>query len=243
MTRLEMQTQTFINLGQPASGTGARFTAADILENIERAQSVIAKKSRCTLSAFYTTTAAGTNCYSLPEPMLSLVMVEIDKDASDRRILQGLSHEQFAQVTYYDYNQQSTPEVYRMQYGRVGSDNSRPGDIDIWPIPDNNGGADYTLRVWVIKKPAALAADAEISELPEELHYAVTLYAAMITAAGDGDSLRYTSLRDMFQDEINEFRTTRNFRDISRTRLMGKIGNRSLRRHVGPRRDWVGYGW
>jgi hypothetical protein len=228
MTFLEMQTATLRNLG--AGSSNAYFPAAEVKSAVNEACLEIAKEARANTSYWPIATADGTQRYTLPSDVLQLAHVEIDITSTHRKLLVGLSFEEFAEETYDNYSLTGEPEFYKLEWGAVDIVTAMPADVYLWPVPNT---ASWTLRCYGIQRPTTLTLDADISELPVELHLTVSFYAAMLLALKDNDMQRHGALAQMYvramsaHTELHHKRETSRKRPARRARTRRRIGERS----------------
>jgi hypothetical protein len=90
-----------------------------------------------------------------------------------------------------------------------------PGEIKLGKVPDDNGGSDYTVRLHYYQQPDALAADAEIPELPEYTHMAIAYKTASMMLYRRGNDQRALIMEGLYDKEIEKAKTfiTRKQRD------------------------------
>lgn len=210
----DMRTKVRRHLGQ-TSATNSIYADSDVNDAINDALTEVAKETRCLLTSFDQTTSSGTERYGLNSDFLQLVAVELIVDSSLTERLLGVSYEQFAAYAYQSRDSQGRPSIYRMEYGATEVTAATPGEIVLWQVPDNNGGADYTLREVYIQMPTALSADSQISEVPRELHLGVTYYAALTLALQDNDAQRINILSGLYRRAIDSFAPVQHQRDKS----------------------------
>jgi len=226
----EMRTLSRILLGETDS-TNSYYddtTEIDVLINL--ANKHVAGSVPTNLSFKGQATVSGTYRYPLPQPdflqlkdVLLIVTSEVDTEPLAR-----VTFDEFEEIAAGDYTSTGRPAYYRVEFGAVDvTAGSPPGDIWLTPTPDDNGGSDYTLRIYYFQIPTPMSADADVSELPLFLHEAVVYWASMNMAMKSDSRSKARELAAMYKETIFDAKKIVNKRD--------RTGNYAVR-------DTMGYG-
>jgi len=206
-----MQNQVGVLLGDTSN---TFYTETEIQNMINRVQPEIAAEAEALLTYYDYTTSDTVQQYSLPAEYLTVKHVELHVDTNRHEKLKLLDLDQFHAVSYADADRTGEPEYYKIEYGAVDTvlagNPQRPGDIWLYPIPDDNGTANYTLRVYFYQMPTDLSADTDISNLPIYLHMAVCYRAAALLAMKNKDLRTHNTLISMSQRVIDVAKINQN---------------------------------
>jgi hypothetical protein len=175
----------------------------EINSTIDRVLPLIALKTQnVRLTYCEYTTADGTQSYALPSDFIAFKHVELERSTSLIDELTWLSIDQFHHISHGSADQTEVPKFYKVEYGAVLVTNATqiPGDVWLYPIPDDNGGANYTLRMRYFQGPTALTDDAHVPQLPIFAHMLIPLKAASLLAIKKKDP----TLKRMIDSEYQE---------------------------------------
>jgi hypothetical protein len=208
VTRSDLRDQVRIYLGETSS-TDTYYTDAEINSQINRAMPLIAAEIEELITFKDYTTTSGTFRYSLEEDFLKIhkVFLRIN-DAVLSRVLAPLDIEEYERLSGGDETATGMPQWYKIELGSVlnTDDPQLPGDVWLYPTPDDNGGSNYKMRVYYYQKPDDLAADGEIPELPLQTHDTIALKAARALAIKGKDFGLAGSLQNLFLTEMASHR-------------------------------------
>jgi hypothetical protein len=164
-------------------------------------------------------TSANQETYGLPSDFLQLKSVQMFLGANtvdERRQLVILSYDEYEDTVGGNVNMTGEPAYCRVEFGAVATAaGSPPGDLWIYPVPDSNGGNNYTLRLVYYQKPTELTDDLHVSELPEFMHPIVVYHAAWHLSMKSDNQTKISNLAAMYKDAIKEAKLTVLKRDRS----------------------------
>ena len=207
----EQKTQVRLLLGE-TDADNSYVTTAEIEAQINLSNIRVAADLPVNMTFSEVATTADEARYGLPSDFLQLKSVQMfigDNTVDDRRSLRRLEYDQFEDMVSGNVNMTGQPAYYRIEFGAVATAaGSPPGDIWLYPIPDNNGGDDYTLRLVYYQKPTALSDTADVSELPEYMHPIVVYHAAWLLSMKSDNTTKINNLVGMYKDAIKEAKLT-----------------------------------
>lgn len=242
MNFLEKQTQVRLLLGE-TDITNSYWTETEIDTQINLSNLRAAADLPVLMTFSEVTTTADQGRYGLPADFLQVKSVQMFIGANtvdERRHLMRLEYDEFEDVVGGNVNMTGQPAFYRIEFGSVSTAaDAPPGDIWVYPVPDSNGGNNYTLRVVYYQKPTALSGDNDVSELPEFMHPLVTFHAAWLLSMKSDNQSKISNLAAMYKDALREAKLT----NLKRDRTGGKFvrssyGGSNLvgKRNMVPRR-------
>ena len=202
-----LQSQIKILLGDTSDKF---FTPAEVQASINRVIPEIAQDLQFgSLTHFNYTTADGTQTYALQEDFLMPRLMKLIVSSSDHRTLIQLDLDQFEDVSGGSPDQTGVPIYFKIEMGSVKHDEAPqvPGDIWLYPIPDDNGGSNYTLRFKYYQLPTALSTSTDIPELPLHSHMAIAEKAAADLSLKNGDLALHNLLTARYNASILRTRT------------------------------------
>jgi len=212
MNYLRMQAFTRILLGETDSAN-SYFGDTEIKDMLNDAQIEVATDTDPLLTFRTFTTADGDTRFPLPSDFMKMRSVEIDISTTRRHQLIWTSFDEFNSFISGNFILKGQPAYWKVELGAVDVTTNSPGDVWIYPGADDNGGDNYTLRIYYHQLPQAMSADAEISELPEMLHKAICYYAAIVLSRKDNARGRMQELQVLYDDRIKKFRKIKNQRE------------------------------
>jgi len=242
MNYSEMETQCRLLLGE-TDEDNSYWTVAELLAQINLSNIRVAADLPTLLTYSEVATTASQETYGLPSDFLQLKSVQMFLGANtvdERRQLVSLSYDEYEDIIGGNVNMTGQPAYYRIEFGAVATAaGSPPGDLWIYPIPDSNGGDNYTLRLVYYQKPTALSGDADVSELPEFMHPIVVYHAAWHLSMKSDNQTKINNLAMLYKDAIKEAKLTVLKRDRSGGKFQrSAYGTTALvgRRHTVIRR-------
>lgn len=207
MDYVAMQNRVGILLGDTSN---TFFTLTEIKDMLNSVQPEIAAEAEALLTMYTYACVVSTQNYSLPAEYLTMKHIELVIDTNRHEKLKMLNMNEFHAVSYADADREGEPEWYKIEYGAVdtalGGSAQRPGDIWLYPIPDDT----YDLKVWFYQMPKDMTNDDDISNLPIYLHMAVCYKAAAILALKNKDIRTHNTLVAMSQRLVDVAKTNLN---------------------------------
>lgn len=207
MKRSEIVNEVRILLRETDS-TDSTFTDTEVHDNINRVMPRIAAEIEELLTWQDYTTADGTQRYSLPSDYLKVAGADLIIDSNRTEKLIYVTHKKFLQVSYNASAQKGIPVYYKIEMGAVSNANASqlPGDFWLYPIPDTNGGSNYTVRFRYYQKPDDLTGDTQVPELPLNMHMSIAYKVASMLALKKGETALSNYLEQLFRDDMNAAR-------------------------------------
>lgn len=214
----EQKTQVRILIGETdSSNSYTSDTEIDTQLNLSNIRTAADLPTLMTFSEVATT--ADQARYGLPSDFLQLKSLQMFIGANtvdERRQLVKLEYDEFEDIVGGNVNMTGEPAYYRIEFGAVAvAAGSPPGDVWLYPVPDSNGGSNYTLRIVYYQKPTALSSALDVSELPEFMHPIVVYHAAWMLSMKDDNQSKINNLSLMYKDAIKEAKLTVLKRDRS----------------------------
>lgn len=195
-------------LGQTDTNSTVFSTANDLEPAINDACKDVAAETECLLTYYDYETTSGTQQYSLKADYLKVKAVHLYKATDDKTPLTHVSFDEFDAMEGGNPTRTGVPSVYKIEIGATDTSDNLPGDLWLFPVPDTNGGANYTLRVYYYQMPSTIATtdDTKTTELPEIAHKAVCYGAAMTLSMQTADRDMYKTLAVLYNNEIVKIR-------------------------------------
>jgi len=202
-------------LGETSSTNSYWDDDADIKPMINDSQVAIASETEGMLTfCDYLTPAGGggDGRLGLKADYLKLRAVHLFQSDNNKYVLKHLSMDEFEAYSWRNPENQSRPQVYKLEVGAVSITDPLPGDVWLYPIPDGGGqfgGANdqYKVRLYYYQKPTTLTdVSLHTSELPEHAHWAVCYHAAMHLAMMADNRSKYTDLTALYERAIAKLR-------------------------------------
>lgn len=202
-----MRTRVQTLLGE---SSGEFYTTTEINGEINDACIEIARDTEELLTYYDMTTTDGTQTYTLPDDFLKIKRVDLHVSDSDRRDLRFMTQQEFHKYTEGASDTSGTPEIYKLEQGSVSKETAdwHPGDIYLYPIPDDNGGSNYTVRAYYYQLPTTLSADTDVTELPIQCHKAVCYLAASNMALKGEDLRKHDYLLLRYENELMKIKNS-----------------------------------
>ena len=211
-----MQDRVKLWLGQTDT-TNTYYTPTEVSDLVNDAIEEVALETECLLTFATITTTASVGRYALPLDFSQMRNASVDKTATRRYVLAQSDFDDFEISTSGNYTLQGEPAYFKIEIGATDTAATRaPGDIWLYPVPDSNGGNDYTLRIHYLQIPDRLSTGTDVSELPKQLHRAVTYYAAILLANKSSDDQKAQKLTQLYQHEIQRYMASKNQREMRR---------------------------
>ena len=218
MTFGEMQTQVRLLIGETDS-SNTYFSDTEIQTQINLSNLRAASDLPVNLTYSEVATTADQQRYGLPSDFLQIKSLQMflgDNTVDERRTLRKLGYDEFEDVVGGNVNMTGEPAYYRIEFGAVSEvAGSPPGDVWLYPVPDSNGGDNYTLRIVYYQKPTTLDDTAEVSELPEFIHPIVCYHSAWMLSMKTDNQTKIGNLAALYKDAIREAKLTVLKRDRS----------------------------
>jgi hypothetical protein len=214
----EMLTQIRLLLGETDSDN-SYWSETEINTQINLSNLRVATDFPVLLTYSEVATTADQARYGLPTDFLQLKDIQMylgDNTTDERRKLHRLEYDEFEDMVGGNVNMTGQPAWYRIEFGAVSTTaSSPPGDVWLYPVPDDNGGDDYTLRLAYYQKPTALSVSIDVSELPEFMHLLVVYHSAWYLSLKDDNQSKINNLAAMYRDERDKVRMVHLKRDRS----------------------------
>ena len=186
--------------------SGDFYTTTEIEAEINDACVQISRDTEELLTFYDMTTAADTYRYTLPDDFLKIKRVDLIVTTTDTRQLEYKNLREYFEYTESAVDTTGTPYIYKVELGSVDKTDSHPGDIWVYPIPDDNGGSNYTLRVYYYQTPTTLVDDTDVTELPLLAHKAACFLAASNMALKGEDLRKHDRLLLLYENELNKIK-------------------------------------
>lgn len=207
----EMKTQCRLLLGE-TDPDNTYVTTAEIETQINLSNVRVAADLPVLMTFSEVATTVDEARYGLPSDFLQMKSVQMflgDNTVNERRQLVRLEYDEFEDVVGGNVNMTGQPAYFRIEFGAVATAaGSPPGDIWIYPVPDDNGTNNYTLRLVYYQKPTALSDTNDVSELPEYMHPIVVYHAAWLLSMKSDNTTKINNLVGMYKDAIKEAKLT-----------------------------------
>ncbi len=227
MTLSEIRDFTRIMLGETdSSNSYVDNTEVDSAINIALTRVSIDTEALMTFST--DSTDVGVERYSLPFNFSQILQLEIDITSTLSRPLVQKDLDEYSLLTYGNRAMQGQPVFYKIEIGATDVVTSSPGDLWLYPVPDDNGGADYVLRVRYNKQPTALTDDAHMPELHPSLHEAIAHKACQFLSRKHSDGRRYMEFENSYNVMIRSYMDSKASREASAfipKNVYGRMGN------------------
>lgn len=211
MNYSEMKDQVRLLLGE-TDEDNSYYTNAEINTQLNLSNLRVASDIPCLFTYSEVTTTADQQRYGLPSDFLQIKDLQMfigDNTATRRKKLALLKYDEFERIGAGNVTMSGEPSYYRVEFGAVSTTaGSPPGDVWLYPVPDNNGGDNYCLRIAYYQKPTALSNTTDVSELPEFLHESVCYHAAWHLSLKDDNQSKINNLAMMYKDAITEAKRT-----------------------------------
>jgi len=215
-----MKTQVRMFLGE-SDADNSNFTDTEIDTQINISLLRMASEIPTLLTYKEVATVSGTQTYALPTDFLQLKDVQLIKSATQRTSLVRLTYDEFEAMCGSNTTMTGTPAYYRMELGAVSiAAGSPPGDLWLWPVPDDNGGANYTVRIVYYQKPTALTNTTDVSELPEFIHELACYHAAWHMSIKTDSQSKINNLLYLYETALAKAKKTANKFDRSGSHQM-----------------------
>ncbi len=221
MDRTRIRAFTRMQLGETASANST-WNDTEIDDMINDAQRTVAMDiPEAMLTYRSVTTVSGTQSYQLAEDFMQLVDVELDRSSTQRRTLREYSVRDFKDYTAGNYSTLGQPAIFKLEIGAVTKANATqiPGDIWLYPVPDDNGGSNYTLRYRYYQTPTDLSSDADVPELPVYAHKLICYMAALDLLGKTGNQKKINNVAGKYELELR--RVKRVITQNNRHRIRG----------------------
>jgi len=190
MDRETIRTEAQRILEEPSAD--GHWSNTDYNNVIERAQEDFAMQTKCLNSCATFTTDADTKRYSISEASLANFL-----DIQDVRFYQSSNNWQILTRVARD----------RLSYLQGGLDNVS-GTPDYYHYKDRkiefevNTPADKTVKIYYYKKPTALDADDDVSDIQVNFHHALVYYVCWKFCEGDETSVRTDRFKGEYYREV-----------------------------------------
>jgi len=207
MNFAEMKYRVRQLVGQTDTNSTVFDTTLDLEPAINDACMDVAARTETLLTYYDYETTAGTQVYSLKSDYLKLKAVRLFVAADDKRSIIHQSFDEFDVIEGGNPTRQGVPQYYKIETGATDTSNNLPGDLWLYPIPDSNGGSNYTLRVYYYQVPTKLTADDQTTELPIIAHRAVCFGAAATLSMMNTDRSAHQTMTMLFENEIRVIRS------------------------------------
>lgn len=196
-----MRANTRMILGEPTA-TNSAWGDPEIDRVLNDVSVNISAEIEPLLTSATFSTVASQQDYSLPSNYLKAVKLEIELATNNWKQLEYFNIHEFSLQVYRSPFTEGNPRIYKIEIGAVEVSNAIPGHIFLYPVPSSV----LTARFHYIKKPDLLSSDAEISELPEYMHWAVCLYTASLLALKTRDQVFHDRIIGLYRLEIDKIR-------------------------------------
>ena len=207
----EQKTQVRLVLGETSS-SNSYTTDTEIETQINLSNVRTAADLPVLMTFSEVATTADQARYGLPSDFMQLKSCQMflgDNTVDERRQLARLEYDEFEDVVGGNVNMTGQPAYFRIEFGAVATAaGSPPGDIWLYPVPDSNGGNNYTLRLVYYQKPTVLSDPLHVSELPEYMHPIVCYHAAWLLSMKDDNQQKISNLSAMYKDALKEAKLT-----------------------------------
>ena len=211
MNTTQLENQVRILLGET---TAQFFTDVEVIDQINRVTPAIAMEFSELLTYCEITTTASTGSYQLPSDFLTVKHVELERSATLIDELVPLDVSQMWLVKHGNATEEQVPRYYKIELGSVKIDDTNPipGDITLHPIPDDNGAANYILRIRYYQdgSTALATGTTETSLLPRYLHEAIAFRAAQNLQYKNKDIAMAREMEVQFEKNMVKARSFRN---------------------------------
>ena len=208
-----MQTLSRLNVGE-TDETNSYYSPTEVEDLVNDAIEQVGLDTECLLTYSTVTTVEDQGRYSLPTDFSQMKYMEIDRSSTLRYVLAQATITDFALMTSGNYTLKGQPAYYKLEIGATTNSATRaPGDVSLYPIPDDNGDDNYTLRMYYNQVPNRLSGPTEVSELPIQLHRAVTFYAGVMLTRKTSDDKKGAGLMQLYNGEIKKFMDSKNQRE------------------------------
>ena len=209
MNFLAMQSVVRQLIGETDS-TNTYHPTTEVEEMLNHACVEVADETECLLTFVEFSTNAGDSRFPLPEDFMKTRACEIDISTTLRRQLIWTPFDQFNILVGGNTLLQGQPAYWKVEIGATGValGTNAPGDIWVYPLCNDNGGDDYTIRLYYHQLPTVLNQDTDASELPSNLHMAICYFAAKEVAEKDSDWGRIRRLDKKYERSIEKFKKT-----------------------------------
>lgn len=201
MTFERMQALVRIALGETAA-SNSYYTDLEVQDMINDSLVQVATDVPSLLTFYDIPCVTSTQRYSLPREALQLKDVHLLINSTLKRQLLKLSLDEFENVSASNYVREGQPAFFKMELGATevsGTAAGLPGDLWLYPVPDSD---EYTLRVYFYQRPTTLVADADITELPDMLHWAVVYHTTAMLALKADDMNKHTIMSVQYDRAI-----------------------------------------
>jgi hypothetical protein len=176
-----LQNQVRVLLGET---TADFWTDQEVKDQINRCMPDICMEFEELVTFCEYTTAQSTYRYSLPANFLNVKHVELERTTDLIDKLFPVDIEQYWALRHGAATTESVPQYYKIELGAVltTDDPQLPGDIWLYPRPDDNGGSNYTLRMFYYQDGSTtdLSTGTDIPLLSRYLHRAICYEAAKV---------------------------------------------------------------
>ena len=211
MNTTQLENQVRILLGET---TAQFFTNVEVIDQINRVTPAIAMEFSELLTFCEITTTASTGSYQLPSDFLTVKHVELERSATLIDELVPVDVSQMWLIKHGNATEEQVPRFYKIELGSVKINDTTPipGDITLHPIPDNNGGSDYKLRIRYYQDGSTdlSTGTTETSLLPAYLHEAIAFRAAQNLYYKSKDIQMADKMEIQFEKNMIKARSFRN---------------------------------
>lgn len=221
MNFTDLQNQTRILVGDTST---TFYTDAEVQNAINRVLPELASMTEMSLTTFYDyVTSAGTQRYSLQPDYLKVKQVDLIVTSTLTLPLKPVSLRGFRSISSTGTDQQGQPNYYKVELGAVSTEDAIqfPGDLWLFPTPDDNATANYTVRFYYYQLPTTLILGNDIPEFPIPLHMAICYKAASHLAFKGKDYQLGAAMETLYQNSVTDhikfsFRPNRDLKPVVR---------------------------
>ncbi len=217
MNLLQMRTKVRM-LTRETDSADTNLSDTEINDEINNTTPLLAADTEELVNFADYTTAVDTERYSLPLNYLKVKACVLHIDSNWRELQFFATIKQYHALQYQMVSNTGIPVAYKIELGATSTAaNSPPGDLWLTPTPDNNGGANYVVRLYYFQMPTTLSADTDVTELPILTHDAICYKAAADLSLKLDEQGRSAFFIGKFESEVRKIKDY--YAELQRDRL------------------------
>jgi hypothetical protein len=200
MTRAENRARVRLLLGQ-GNANNTAFTDTEINNMCDSCALDIATEVDLLDTQAYTASVANQKGYSLPDDMLSLTDIWLERSANDFRRMEIMTNDEWFRYNRGQVTVTGEPIVYKLEYGAHSKSAWAAGEFFPWPLASDTS---YNFHVFYKRRVSELTSDSEEYQLPRAIHQAVPMYAAALLALKVKDLPLHNTLMGLYRHDIDK---------------------------------------